>query len=257
MIRVTVWNENYHEKTLPEMLKVYPDGIHGTIADFLSKENDLLVRTATQDQPEFGLPQSVLNDTDVLIWWGHAIQNDIPHEFAKMIANRVQKGMGFIALHSSHYARPFRELIGEGSCTLRCRNDDYERLWTVAPAHPIAKGIPSYIELGTEEVYGEHFNIPTPDDLVFIGWYRGGEVFRSGCCWNRGFGKVFYFQPGHETFNSFKNKYVQKIIVNAVRWANPEVKMTGTAGAFEQQSPEDCLNDGTKLTPYVDADKEE
>ncbi len=257
MIKVTVWNENYHERTMPEMAAVYPEGIHGALAGFLSKEDDFSVRIATQDQPEFGLPKEILDDTDVLIWWGHAIQNDIPDSLAEDIANRVQRGMGLIALHSSHYAKPFRALVGMGSCTLRCRNDDYERLWTVAPAHPIAKGIPSYIELGTEEVYGEHFNIPTPDELVFIGWYRGGEVFRSGCCWNCGFGKVFYFQPGHETFNSFKNRYIRRIIVNAVRWANAEVRLTGVAGSFEQQAPEDCLKDGTKLTPYVDADTQE
>lgn len=254
MIRVTVWNENHHEKTRPEMLKVYPDGIHGVLRDFLSKEEDFEVRIATQDQPEFGLPDVILDNTDVLIWWGHAIQNDIPHGKAKQIALRVQNGMGLIALHSSHYARPFRELLGEGTCTLRCRESDYERLWCIAPAHPIAQGIPSNIELGKEEVYGEPFNIPTPDEIIFMGWYRGGEVFRSGCCWHRGYGKIFYFQPGHETFNSFHNEYIQKIIVNAVRWANPLVRAIGVQPPFDSESPEELLKKGKKIKPYIPGD---
>lgn len=257
MIKVTIWNENYHEKTMPEMLEIYPKGLHGAIADILSVEKDFTVRIATQDQPNYGLTDEILDDTDVLIWWGHAIQNDIPDSLASNIASRVQKGMGLIALHSSHYAKPFRALIGSGSCTLRSRNSDYERLWCVSPAHPIAKGIPSYIELGTEEVYCEHFNIPEPDELVFLGWYRGGEIFRSGCCWRRGFGKVFYFQPGHETFASFHNKYIKRILINAVRWACSETRMYGNNWYFEKESPEECLKSGKRLAPYVKADLEE
>lgn len=120
MIRVTVWNENYHEKTIPEMKAVYPKGLHGTIAEFLSGEEDFEVRVATQDQPDFGLSDEVLNNTDVLVWWGHAKQNDIPDELSKKVALRVQSGMGYIVLHSSHYAKPFMELMGTGCCTLRC-----------------------------------------------------------------------------------------------------------------------------------------
>ena len=258
MIRVTVWNENYHEKTIPEMKAVYPKGLHGTIAEFLSGEEDFEVRVATQDQPEFGLSDDVLNNTDVLVWWGHAKQNDIPDELSKKVALRVQSGMGYIVLHSSHYAKPFMELMGTGCCTLRCRNDDFERLWCVSPGHPIAKGVPSYINLGTEEVYCEHFNIPDPDELVFVGWYRGGEIFRSGCCWKRGFGKIFYFQPGHETFKSYHNKYIQRILINAVRWACPQTwKYPDFDGWFERKSPEECLRDGTRFEPYVNADLEE
>ena len=97
-------------------------------------------------------------------------------------------------------------------------------LWVVDPAHPIVEGMPDYFELPNTEMYGEPFGIPKPDDLVFISWFQGGEVFRSGCCWHRERGRVFYFRPGHETFPIYHNADVQRVIYNAVRWAAP-VKM--------------------------------
>ncbi len=128
--------------------------------------------------------------------------------------------MGFIALHSAHFAKPFKLLMGT-SCSLRWRDNEYERVWCVNPGHPIAGGIPPYFELENEEMYGEFFDIPQPESLVFTGWFRSGEVFRSGCCWTRGLGRVFYFQPGHETNPTYHNPIIQRIICNAVRWAAP------------------------------------
>ena len=89
------------------------------------------------------------------------------------------------------------------------------------PNHPIAEGVDESFVLENEEMYGEPFDIAKPDDVVFIGWFKGGEVFRTGCTWTRGNGKVFYFQPGHETNPTFHNKNIQKVIQNAVRWACP------------------------------------
>jgi len=220
MINVTVWNEFRHEKKDAAVIEIYPDGIHECIAAFLKKEKSFNVRTATLDEPEHGLTDDVLENTDVLIWWGHMHHGDVSDEVAEKVHNRVLRGMGFIALHSSHVAKPFLKLMGtSGSLKWRC--DDFERLWVISPGHPIAEGIGEYVELEAEEMYGEWFDIPAPDELVFISWFSGGEVFRSGCCWNRGAGKVFYFRPGHETNPSYHVLQIQKIIVNAVKWAAP------------------------------------
>lgn len=221
-MKVTVWNENIHEKTKPEVTALYPNGLHGCIAEFL-KADDVEVRTATLDDEECGLTEEVLADTDVLIWWGHAGHNEVPDEIVERIHKHIVGGMGLIALHSAHFSKIFKKVMGT-SCTLKWRDGDRERVWTVMPGHPIAQGVDESFVLETEEMYGEPFDIAKPDDVVFMGWFKGGEVFRSGCTWTRGNGKIFYFQPGHETNPIFKNKNVQRILQNAVRWACPVKK---------------------------------
>lgn len=221
MINVTIWNEGRHEREDDRIAKIYPKGIHGCIADFLSTDEELNIRTATLDDPENGLPEDVLENTDVLIWWGHMAHDCVPDELVERVYNRVMRGMGFVALHSAHFSKPFRRLMGT-TCSLKWRDGDRERLWCINPSHPIAKGVPEYINIPVEEMYGERFDIPQPDELVFVGWFKGGEVFRSGCCWQRGLGKVFYFQPGHEGNPTYHIPEIQKIISNAVRWAAPE-----------------------------------
>ncbi len=223
MINVLVWNEFYHEKHDEKAKEVYPKGIHRQIADFLGKEEDINVTTATLDDPECGLSQEVLDKTDVLIWWGHVRHHLVPDEIAQRVQQSVLKGMGMIFLHSAHHSKPFKLLMGT-SCNLSWRDDEFERVWVVDPAHPITRGIDRYFELPKEEMYGEPFGIPEPQKLVLLGWYGSGEVFRSGCCYIRENGKVFYFQPGHETNPVFYVPEVQKIIVNAIRWAKPEYR---------------------------------
>ncbi len=220
MIKVTVWNEGVHEKLSNEVAGVYPAGIHGCIKNFLSSQEDITVRTATLSQRKCGLSDEVLEDTDVLIWWGHMAHDKVPDKLVEKIHRRVLAGMGLVVLHSGHHSKIFKALMGT-TCNLRWRDGDRERIWNINPTHPIAKGIPAHFSIDVEEMYGEQFDIPEPDELVFLGWFAGGEVFRSGCCWKRGLGKIFYFQPGHESNPTFHNEYVQKIIINAVRWANP------------------------------------
>lgn len=223
MIRVTIWNE-YRLQDNEEVMKVHPRGIHNTIADFLGEDPELVIHTATLDDPQQGLSDEIIDKTDVLIWWGHCCHDELADAIADKIAKAVLKGMGFIALHSSHLAKPFKKLMGT-SCSLKWRDNDFERLWTILPNHPITKDIPEYIELEIEEMYGERFDIPEPDELVFLGWFSGGELFRSGCVWNRGYGKVFYFQPGHETNPSYNNKFIQKIILNSIYYVSPVSKL--------------------------------
>lgn len=220
MINVTVWNEFRHEREDDEVKAVYPDGIHNCIKEFLQKDDELNVRTATLDEECCGLTDDVLNSTDVLIWWGHCHHEEVPDELVEKIYNRVMCGMGFIALHSAHFSKPFKRLMGS-TCSLKWRDGDRERLWCVLPSHEIAKDVPEQIVIPVEEMYGERFDVPTPDELIFIGWFSGGEVFRSGCAWNKGLGRVFYFQPGHESNPTYHIEAVQKIIKNAVHWANP------------------------------------
>lgn len=225
-MKVLVWNEFVHEKKKPEAAKLYPNGIHTAIAEFLSQEEDFTVETATLDDAECGLTEEKLAKTDVLIWWGHTAHQKVPDEIAFRVRDAVQKGMGFIALHSAHHSKPFRYLMGT-SCNLGWREDgDSERLWVVDPTHPIMQGIDRYIELLNEETYCEFFDIPQPDSLLMIGHYDGGEAFRSACCFQRGYGKIFYFQPGHETYPTFYIPEVQTIIKNAVRWAKPTSRLS-------------------------------
>lgn len=220
MVNVTVWNENRHEQKNPVVREIYPAGIHGAIASFL-EEGGFRTQTATLDEEEHGLTDDVLNQTDVLVWWGHLAHDEVADEVVEKVKQRVLDGMGLIVLHSGHFSKIFKTLLGT-SCDLKWREaDEKERLWVVEPSHPIAEGIPEFIELDREEMYGEHFDIPAPDELIFTSWFEGGEIFRSGCTFKRGNGKVFYFRPGHETYPTYHNKDIQRVIINAIQWAKP------------------------------------
>ncbi len=223
MIRVLVWNEFIHERQEkhPEVSAIYPNGIHQVIADFLGKEEDIVVKTATLDDENCGITKEVLDETDVIIWWGHAGHHKVPDAVAELVRDAVLDGMGAIFLHSAHYSKPFKLLMGT-SCSLTWReSSDSEVLWVIDPAHPITRDIDRYFKLEHEETYGEPFTIPNPDKVLLIGNYSGGEVFRSGCLYERVNGKVFYFQPGHESFPTYHVPEVQSIIRNAVRFVAP------------------------------------
>ena len=212
MIRVTIWNEFTHDQP------AYEGGIHGYLKSVLDTEEDMVVKTATlKTEP---MTDELLNETDVLFWWGHASHHEVPDELVEKIHDRVLRGMGLIVLHSGHHSKIFRKLVGT-SGNLSWMDGAKERLWCVRPSHPIAAGVAPSIELPCEEMYGEPFDIPQPDDLIYVGWFNSGHVFRSGITYHRGHGKIFYFQPGHETDAAYKNPEVQKIIKNAVRWTAP------------------------------------
>lgn len=217
-MKVTVWNEYRHEKENNNVSDIYPDGIHQTIANFL-KEVGYPTQTATLDEAEHGLTEEVLSETDVLIWWGHKVHEEVSEEIAERVKEYVLEGMGLIVLHSGHFSKVFKKLMGT-TCDLKWREaNEKERLWVVDPTHPITEGLGEYIELEKEEMYGEHFDIPAPNELVFVSWFEGGEVFRSGATFKRGRGKIFYFRPGHESYPTYHNKEIQKVIINGVKWA--------------------------------------
>ena len=217
--KLTIWNEFIHENKNPAVKSIYPDGIHNCIAAHFQSRPDITVQTATLDQPQHGLTKKVLNNTDVLIWWGHIAHDQVDDKIVDRVQQRVLDGMGLICLHSAHLSKIFRRLMGT-TCNLRWREaNEKERLWIVNPYHPITEGLGNYIELPGEEMYGEYFDIPEPDALLFISWFEGGEVFRSGAVWHRGKGKVFYFRPGHESYPVYHNPEIMKVIENAVYWS--------------------------------------
>jgi trehalose utilization protein len=217
-VRVTVWNEFRQERSDDPVRAVYPDGMHAAIAEGL-RAAGLTVRTATLDAPEHGLTEDVLAETDVLTWWGHVAHDAVDDAIVERVRQRVLEGMGLIVLHSGHFSKIFRRLMGT-TCNLKWREaGERERIWVVDPGHPIAEGLGESFLIEHEEMYGEHFDIPEPDRLVLVSWFQGGEVFRSGCCYTRGRGRIFYFRPGHETYPTYFVPEVRRVIANAARWA--------------------------------------
>ena len=221
-VHVTVWNEFIHEREDRDSRQVYPCGMHAAIAESLSRDPDLRLRTATLDQPGHGLGGEVLDGTDVLLWWGHRAHDQVPDELARRVKARVLDGMGLIVLHSGHFAKVFISLMGTTCALGRWRESgERERLTVIDRSHSIAKGVPPCFDLPRTEMYGEPFEVPKPDHVVLLSRFEGGEVFRSGCCWRRGRGRVFYFRPGHETYPVFFDPNVQLVLRNAVHWCAP------------------------------------
>jgi trehalose utilization protein len=217
-VQVTVWNEHIHERRDDAVRAVYPDGIHTEVAAGIREYlgDGATVTTAVLDDRDHGLGN--LDGTDVLVWWGHLGHDLLPDEAAARVQQRVLDGMGLVVLHSAHLSKPFVRLMGTG-CHLRWREaDDRELVWTVSPSHPIAEGVPPVFSIPRQEMYGEYFDIPAPDELVFISSFSGGEVFRSGCCFRRGRGRIFYFSPGHETYPVYRQAEVRRVIANGVLW---------------------------------------
>ncbi|RKD89213.1 ThuA domain-containing protein [Halopiger aswanensis] len=219
-LQITVWNENVHEQESEDVAERYPNGIHGAIADALEAEGRT-VRTATLQEPEHGLTVDVLAETDVLVWWSHCANDEVSDEVAQRVVDRVHEGMGFVPVHSGKNSKPFKQLMGT-TCNIKYRHGgETERLWVADPGHPIADGLPESFEVPSTEMYGEPYDVPEPDRTVFISWFEGGEVFRSGICYRRGRGRIFAFRPGHEEYPIFYQDEIRQVLDNAVDWAAP------------------------------------
>ena len=232
-MRVLVWNEHVHEQEREDVAAMYPDGIHGALRTAIERHFAAEVKVGTLADPEQGLADDALASTDVLVWWGHIAQEAVRDDRAQAVAARVRDGMGLVVLHSGHISKPFRLLMGT-SCMLRWREgQDRHLMWTVDPGHPLAAGLPSPLDVGVDEMYCEPFGIPQPDELVFISSFSGGEVFRSGCCFRRGHGRIAYLSPGHETYPVYHHPLVGRLIANAVAWAAPP--------AHAQPPLDDCV----------------
>jgi len=225
-LKVTIWNEYLHELEHEVVGHIYPQGIHGALRDAVLEQHPAaLVRTATLKQPDHGLSDELLADTDVLLWWGHKAHAEVGDAWAAKVHEAVLQGMGFVALHSAHFSKPFKRVLGSHASLLWREADEKERLWNLQPSHPILAGVPAHFELEQEEMYGERFDVPTPDELLMISWFQGGEVFRSLCTWRRGHGQVVYFRPGHETYPTYHHPLVRRIVANAAAWARRRVSI--------------------------------
>jgi trehalose utilization protein len=237
-LRVTVWNENLHEQHQESVKKIYPNGIHAPIAEGIERElAEADVRVATLDEPDHGLTEEVLAETDVLTWWGHAAHDRVEDKIVDRVQERVLDGMGLVVLHSAHMSKIFMRLMGT-SCRLRWREmGERELIWTVSPSHPIASGVPQPIVIPHQEMYGEFFDIPQPDELVFISSFEGGEVFRGGCCFHRGAGRIFYFGPGHEEYPVYFQPEIQRVIANAVAWCGGGSKANDQPSTRNDNAP--------------------
>jgi trehalose utilization protein len=250
-IRVTVWGENVHEQENRVVASVYPKGMHACIADALNADPGISATTATLQEPEHGMTAARLAQTDVLLWWGHAAHGKVADDVVERVCEAVWSGMGVIFLHSAHFSKPFKRLMGT-PCNLTWREaGERERLWLTSRNHPIAAGLPDSFELENEEMYGEPFGIPEPLETVFVSWFQGGEVFRSGVTYKRGAGNVFYFRPGHETYPTYHNTTVQHVLRNAVKWAfNPAARLADPVAAPNvpvERAPEPITERGPKL----------
>ena len=244
MKHVLVWYEN---RPLPEAVEAehqtYPEGIHGALATLFNAQDDMEARAATMADNGQGLDDETLAWADVLVYFGHKHWREIADDRVDAVQRRVLDGMGLVLLHSSHASKLFSRLMGTRTQCLRWRegrftsaqraagasapgsDGEWQRVWLVAPGHPIAEGLSGeYFLIPKDESYGEYFEIPQPEELVFLTTSEGGEVLRSGCCWWRGMGKIFYFSSGHETFPVYHQPEVRRVLVNAVRWAAPGVR---------------------------------
>jgi trehalose utilization protein len=252
-IRATVWGENIHEQKNKAVAENYPRGMHGQIAALLGEDKNIVATTATLQEPEHGLTEQKLADTDVLLWWGHAGHQLVQDEVVARVAKRVWEGMGLVVLHSGHESKIFQKLMGE-SARLNWREaGERERLWVVTPGHPITKGLPPYFELETEDMYGEPFAVPEPLETIFISWFQGGEVFRSGLTYRRGAGNIFYFRPGHETYPTYHDKNVAQVLRNAVNWAysgQQHANLAKSANTPVEKALEPIVERGAKLTNH-------
>jgi len=257
MIRTVVWGENVHEQTNTTVAGLYPEGMHGCIAAALNADPEIEATTATLQEPEHGLSEARLADTDVLTWWGHAAHADVEDKIVERVAEHVWSGMGLICLHSAHFSKIFKRLMGT-PCNLTWREaGERERLWVTSRNHPIVAGLPDHFELEHEEMYGEPFGIPEPMETVMIGWFQGGEVFRSGVTYKKGAGNVFYFQPGHETYPTYHDANIQSVLRNSVKWAyNPEARILGVTDA-PNRPVEDALENIEARGPKLHSDGEE
>jgi trehalose utilization protein len=255
-IKVTVWGENVHEQKNKAVAENYPIGMHGQIAKLIGEDSNLLPTTVTLQDPEHGLTEAKLAETDVLVWWGHTAHNEVQDEIVQRVMKRVWEGMGLIVLHSGHHSKLFKGLMGTPANLHWREAGERERIWVVNPGHPIAQGLPPYFELEYEEMYGEPFSVPEPLETVFVSWFQGGEVFRSGLTYRRGAGNIFYFRPGHETYPTYHDAMVGKVLRNAVNWAyNPtsHTHLLKAPNTPVEQAIEKIVERGAKLTHHPKA----
>lgn len=222
---VVVWSEG----TAPK--EIYPNDINGAIAEGLKasplmKDWDVVI--AGIDDPDQRISDELLKKTDVLIWWGHKKHGDVKDALVDKIEKRVkEEGMGFIALHSAHFAKPNKRIMGTPCTFAAYVCDNKENVVSVAmPNHPICKGVAKTFTVANDERYSDPYAVPTPDavPLTAIQVRNDGtkEEAKMGFCWTVGKARMFYLQMGHETNPIYFDPEIRKVMANAVLWAAPK-----------------------------------
>lgn len=213
-IHAAVWSE----ETAPQ--DVYPNDVNSTIAEHLNEHADIVAKAVSIDHAEQGVSTELLDWCDVLLWWGHLRHDDVSDTTVDRVERYVrERGVGYIGLHSGHYARPFKRLIGTSGDLGSVRDEgETEQIEVVSPSHPIAAGINDF-SLPQVEMFGEPYDIPEPDDVIFESNFANGGEFRSGVTFTFGAGRGFYFRPGHEEYRIYHDLTVRTILANATRWA--------------------------------------
>lgn len=239
-IRVTVWSEGIDAELEPRAIALYPDDINTYLAGFLKGNADFEVRCRDISQPENGMGQDIIDGTDVLLWWSHLYDDQVSDEVVDRIVDAVLDGkMNLALLHAGIHSKIGTKLLGKNSTTGKYREvGEMERMWVIDRGHPVVAGLEKeYLEFPDSEMYGEPYGMPTPDEIVFISWFEGGEVLRSGVSWHKGAGRVFYLAPGHEEFPVYANPELQKVMANMIRWlrpvAGPPITFHGEIGSIE------------------------
>jgi trehalose utilization protein len=236
-INVLVWDE---QQDVQVKSGAYKNFLGNAVAEFLSKTDGLQVVSANINEPDQGLADDRIAAADVVVWWGHVRHKDVNDSKVESIVAKVKAGKaGFVALHSAHYSKPFKNLMGT-NCGFKKvdanKNEGFvQHLRVVSPMHPIAKGVKDF-DIPKTEIYGEPFEVPMPDAIVLYGHWDTGDSFPDVCCWTVGGkgvssaaakaanpgGRVVYFRPGHETFPIFHQPEVQRVVTNCVLWAAPK-----------------------------------
>jgi trehalose utilization protein len=213
-IRVLLWSEQ------TEPRDVYPKGISGALADYFNKLPGFEAKTATLNDPEAGLSDAVLSQTDVLIWFGHKKHNAVPDEAVDRVIKHVrERGMGFIGLHSAHYSKPLKKLLNaSGSWRSYVNHGKPEQMWIVLPDHPIAKGVNDFT-IPKTELYAEPFQVPPPEAVIVEGTWESGHRSREVMTWTIGKGRMVYIRAGHEEYPIYFMPQMQRLVANSVEWA--------------------------------------
>lgn len=218
---VLVWSEEtVHDD-------VYPNDINSAVAEHLNEHPEFVAQAVHIDEPDQGVSEDRLEWADALVWWGHARHDDVREETVDRVEEYVtEEGVGFLALHSAHYALTFKRLVGASGDLGEVRWEDIppgetEELEVVDPDHPIAAGVEDFT-LPEVEMFGEPFDVPEPDDVVLHSTFPEGGEFRSLCTFTFGAARGAYFRPGHEEFRIYHDENVRRVVANAVRWVARE-----------------------------------
>jgi trehalose utilization protein len=213
-VRVLLWSEQ------TEPRDVYPTGISGALADHLNQHKEFEAKTAKLDDPDAGVGEAALAETDVLVWFGHKKHGAVPDDAVERVVKHIrERGMGFVGLHSTHFAKPLKKALNDTGAWSSYKNfGQPEQMWVVLPKHPIAKGLKDFT-IPKEEIYTEPFEVPEPEAVIVEGTWPSGHRNRECMVWTLDKGRFVYIRAGHEDYPIYFMPEMQTLVRNGVLWA--------------------------------------